>query len=389
MSVSLKNALMMYPQFNSILCILLLIVWMPGITACSKNVHKILKSKKLQERGLDTTLLLTKDTTLQYDSLKGNQITLKYLGCGGFYMGNSQNAILIDPFFSHASLLNIPFKIGTDSSDVKFGLDDIKSDLRQNTNGIFVAHSHYDHLMDAPYVFNHYLNPSKSDVQIYGTQSMANLLSFVIAPQHIEIVENNLSDQDNTKSWISVGDGSIRVLPILSGHAPHTKFFGLNILFFKGCAKRIPKYTSDTTKMAGWRWKGGKTLSFLVDFLSEDKVAFRIYIHSSASKPPSGFFSKDLLKEHEVDLAILGAASFDNILDYPESIIEHIDPEKIIICHWEDFFKPYQKYPKRFIRATNFKKFIPRLDEKFSWKSESGEQRVFFPEPRVSLIIKK
>ena len=355
--------------------------------ACSTNVQKAFRKKKIIEAGLHPSMIKTEDFTISYSFQADKKIVLKYLGCGGYYMEHAGNAILIDPFFSNTSFSSVAVKkIRTEPKDVKFALDSVREDLFNKVNAVFVAHSHYDHLMDVPYVFNHYLDESKPDLKIHGTESMKAIIGTVIDPVHIGTLENNLADLNNVGTWVKVGDGSIRVLPVYSSHAPHYKII-FPIRLYKGKGKPIKGYATDTTKTCASRWKGGKTLSFLIDFMQEQKVQFRIFFQSSASAPPDGFFPKSLLDRHKVDLAILGAASFDYVNHYPDSLIKRICPDKILISHWEDFFRPYDEYPKRFVRLTNFKEFLLRLDKRYPWRNREGDEMFYFPEPGVKVEV--
>jgi hypothetical protein len=117
------------------------------------------------------------------------------------------------------------------------------------------------------------------------------------------------------------------------------------------------------------------------------KPDFRIYLLSSASSPPDGFIHEEILTEHKVNLAILGAASSGNVQNYPQGILQHLKPEKLIIAHWEDLFKPYQHTPSRLIRATKFKKLIPGINEVYPWKVED-EQQFYMPVPGVFVYLK-
>ena len=97
-----------------------------------------------------------------------------------------------------------------------------------------------------------------------------------------------------------------------------------------------------------------------------------------------GFVNNEILKENPVNLAILGAASAANVDNYPMGIIDHIKPQKLLLAHREDLFKPYMHNPPRLIRATSFKKLIPSINGVYSWKVDN-EQQIYMPYPGVHI----
>jgi hypothetical protein len=356
-------------------------------TACSKNSISIFRTKELQETGIDSTLIRHKDFTLQFTpGSSNNLVVVKYLGSGGFYFTNGKAALLVDPFFSPYPLLPLALKkISTQSENVEKGLYDIKSDIYAHVDGIFNTHSHYDHLLDVPYVFNHYLDTASSKSKIYGSLSMKAIVSTVIDSQHIVAIEDKSGTVDTPGEWIYINGGSIRVMPINTKHAPHYKKL-VSVSLYRGQAEPIKKYNSDITGTHATDWKQGKTFAYLIDFMHRGEPEFRIYLLTSASAPPDGFIHPEVLQEHKVNLAILGAASFANVENYPQGILQHLEPEKLIIAHWEDLFKPYLHDPPCLIRATNFKKLIPGINQVYPWQVDD-QQQFFMPAPGVAVHL--
>lgn len=363
----------------------LLIVPAILLLSCSKNTYKLFDKKSIVASEIDCTLVSPKNIVLDYPinhSLE--DLHLKYLGSGGYYIGNKSASILIDPFFSPYQMVPLTFtKIVTNTENVEMGLADIREEVYETISGLFVTHSHYDHLLNVPYVFNHYLDTTDHNVKIYGSSSVKTITKSVVDSTRIIIIEDNTSSIDNTGQWIYMEDSTIRVLPTRTKHAPHYKKI-VSINLYKGEAKPINNYTTDLTPTFVTKWKEGSTYAYLIDFLDNDRPYFRIYLLSSASSPPMGFVNNEILKEHPVNLAILGAASAANVENYPMGILEHIKPEKLLIAHWEDLFKPYMHNPPRLIRATNFKKLIPSINAVYPWKM-NGEQQVYMPYPGVHI----
>ena len=357
-------------------------------SSCSRSSVKLFSKKAIKETGIDSTLIRNEDFSINYTEHSiGNIITLKYLGSGGYYIANSHAAILIDPFFSPTKVFSLTLtKISTQTENVENGLSDIKTEVYNHVEAVFNTHSHYDHLMDVPYVFNHYMDTLKPTTKIYGSTSLQAIVSTVVDTLHVENIEEYRGSVDTPGQWLYVNDGQIRVLPLKSDHAPHYNK-GIAISLYGGEAEPIKKYKSDTSQTRVTDWREGQSFAYLIDFMENGRPAFRIYLLTSACSPPNGFVYADVLSEHPVNLAILGAASFANVENYPGGIIEHLNPQKILIAHWEDLFKSYLHKPERLIRATNFKELIPDIDAIYPWKVD-GEQQFYMPAPGVFVELK-
>ncbi len=339
--------------------------------SCSKPVTKVLQSKKAASQiPGNTQIVYQDDFTLTMSSAPETEVAITYLGCGGIFLKYDQEAILFDPFFSNKNFFSLPFKkIKPNLNDIDFGLNKVNG--LDATKAIFISHAHYDHLFDAPYVLENRLS---NQAQFYGSESANKMISPAIKNQdrlHVVSEEN----------WIDISE-KLRVMPIKSAHAPHFRFL-FPIKFYKGKGKKIKGYDTPTSKTKATQWKEGQTYSFLIDIQDRGNTIFRIFLQSSASDSPIGFPSSVDLQEKAVDLAILGAASFNwtKNKDYPWKLLGHLDPKELIICHWEDFFLPYQKFPKEFVRFSNFKKFLPKLYQHYP-------RAFYLPEPGVTIKIK-
>ncbi len=365
----------------------LLLVISMGMLGCTHSVQKIFRScpNKYYSTTPNVSIEVHKTNayTLQYPTQNDKKIRMRYLGCGGFYMADASNALLIDPYFSNKRLLAVSMlKMKTKPGNVKYGLEAIETDIREKVRGIFVTHSHFDHMLDVPYIYHH--NTDTATTNIYTSLSGANIMANVVAAHVVNMEHNSVSNYlQNGKQYFLGTDSSILVTPIYAEHAPHYK----NIRFYTGQSEKMSQYHCDTCKTRASQWKLGTTFAFLVDFLDKEKnIDFRIFIQSSAAQPKYGFITEELLNRHPVNLAILGAASFDYVWDYPEAIIDHLRPEKIIICHWEDFFKPYTREEKRTVRFTNLRKFIYRLNSIYPY-TLNGVERFSMPDPKTDITI--
>lgn len=360
------------------------------ITSCATRLDKVFKSKKLEDVGITKSIIKADSISLSYPNLDESLgLRVHYLGCGGVYIVDQKDGILIDPFFSNYKFLQTRLKkMVPQKNDIKYGFNRI-DDLHKS-KAIFISHSHYDHLFDTPYIVENHI---KRAIDVYGSSSTKNILKSVLDSNYLNVLPNPavcLNDSVVDHNWIAVGE-NYRVLPIQSEHGPHFRLLVPFKLFSGEVDDVIKGYNHSTAKTGANKWKEGNTYSFLIDKLSNGKTVFRIFIQSSASKPTLGFPPQHILDQKKVDLAIIGAASFSYIKgkNYPWRLIKYLEPKQLLICHWEDFFRPYQESPKRFVRFTNFKKFLYQLDQEYrKLYSNTDEKTYFLAEPRTIIHIK-
>jgi hypothetical protein len=165
---------------------------------------------------------------------------------------------------------------------------------------------------------------------------------------------------DTQYQWINVTP-SIRFLAIESNHAPQT---GHKLRFNKPLDVDYFKENLvwPDAKLKASKWTAGTTYSFLVDFIQGDTL--RMFIQTSASQYPFGRPPKEELQKKKVDVAVLCYASILNVKDYPKAIVDDLTPSKLVIVHWEDFFKePRADDDVKLVRKTNPKKARRRFDE--------------------------
>jgi len=298
--------------------------------ACAKPVHHlpILKTDKILD-------------------LSGSSIETKirYLGCGGLLMTNGESQILTDPFFSNPSILRAGLgKIRSDRSLIDRHLPNVS-----NVKSILITHSHYDHLLDVPYI---YLNKmDTSTTRIFGSETTKNIMSAVVSNTDQLIDIGTKVDQ-----WIWLEKDKVRVMPIRAEHAPH--FYGVHL--YKGKIQSpLKKIPSKARK-----WKEGTVFTYLIDFIQEGKIGMRLFIQPSSCNPRAGFPPMSELKDRQVDVALLGSASYQYVHNYPNEIVKELNPKSIIVVHWEDFFRKYEKKQKG-VRFTSLKKFVRNLKKDF------------------------
>ena len=292
-------------------------------------------------------------------------IRLLYMGCGHMFIEHGGDVIVTDPYFSIQPLA-IGKKIRTNRDDYDRYMGLVRAsnmDIRRATS-VWIAHMHYDHVMDLPILLrDSVLSP---DVDIHGNAFGSDILRPFVRPGQFTAIGNAAYDPEHPEHagrWMDAAP-SIRVLPIRSDHAPHVKIGPITIHAMQGdinseyFAKNFTDAESPTKKK---QWKEGDVYAFLVDFLSADTIAMRMYIQTSASHYPLGRPPMEILKDHPVDVAVLCLASSNTVKPYPLEILQTLSPRQTIFIHWEDFFERADFGKYRLVRMTNFKKIAKRM----------------------------
>ena len=375
---------------GSIITFLIITVSFQGLSRQSPYAYSEIFKRKVIKAGIDSTLLKVDDFTIRLnDSIKSDKkIKIKYLGCGGFYIGDHYSGLMIDPYFSHFSMGQILFKrMNTIPGNVEKGLRSVKKDIYDRVEGVFAAHAHYDHLMDIPHIFENYLNPENKP-KVYSSETGARISRTFLDPDESIVSFPKADSLGQVLDTIYLNNRRIRVFPISTNHAPH--FLFLKFAGAKLKDRHIRKFEQHNYSRGSW-WKEGENYAFLIDFLDDQgKKELRIYLQSSASSGRGGFLPPEMLDEDQekIDLLILGGASFHNVKNYPDGLYNNLgSPEKLIICHWEDFFSDYRHPWRKQVTATKIHKLILHVHDKLlPWK-EDGKEQFFLPIPGIHIDV--
>jgi len=352
-----------------------LLIFLVVLTSCSHKISKFYP--EIIPKQMNTTLPVGKGQ---------HKINLTYLGCGNMIIEQDGDAIITDPFFSNQKFLKMLGKVQTKPDLFELWKGHVQSQAsRGMVRAGLVSHTHYDHVMDLPTLLqSHYFNKMET---VYGNdylpQMMVNFAKEGVTLDGLsneQIYQPTVSN-DTQYEWINVTP-KIRFLAIESNHAPHTKrklymSKPLDAEYFK------EHLTWPNDKLKARKWTVGTTYSFLVDFIQGDTV--RLFIQTSASQYPYGRPPKEELQKKKVDVAVLCYASTMNVKDYPKSIVRDLNPSKLVIVHWEDFFRePSSDDDVMLVRRTNPKKTRKRFDE-------LGMKKDFFmmPKPGTKIQIIK
>ncbi len=272
---------------------------------------------------------------------------LEYLGVGGWLIRHGESALLTAPFFSNPGMLDVALgRIETDTALVDTFLPPV-----EDVSAILVGHGHYDHLLDVPYI----ARVRAPSARVYGSLSTIHTLTGdpELDPGRLVSVEDQAGDAGAAGEWIEVEGGSIRFMALRSEHAPH--YMELNL--FAG--HHVEPLEGLPDRASGWL--EGQTLAFLIDLLGPDgEPVYRIHYQDAAAEPPAGFPPR-LPDRKGVDLMIVCVPGAEQVNGYPEAIVGHLAPRRVILGHWEDFFRPRTE-GLRLSPGTDIDAFIRRVE---------------------------
>ncbi|MBL4796483.1 MAG: hypothetical protein JKY50_03620 [Oleispira sp.] len=298
------------------------------------------------------------DTQVMAQQMPSDGLSIQYLGVGGHVFRFRGAAIMTAPSITNPSfwLLGPFMPISADTDLIDRFLPDIS-----DVESILVGHAHYDHLMDVPYV----MQTKAPKSHVYGSATMTHTIAPAIENKRLHALNDSMAVLDKPGQWQYNNNRSIRFMAIKSTHAPH--FMGINIM--------TGTYDEDLEELPwhAFGWKEGQTLSYLIDFLGpQEEILHRVYYQDAASQEPLGLLPKLVAKDKKrVDIAIITPASFSQVDNYPESIMQSSQARHYILGHWEDFFANQEQEEQYFVRAIDaddfFKRFQQGLNKDTSW----------------------
>jgi hypothetical protein len=359
------------------------------LTACSHDISR------LRVPGLVPDAL---QTEIKLPSQKGKSLQVLYLGCGHMIIQQNDEAFFTDPFFSIQPGKNMVGKVQSKKEyherwhqhiNTTIGFDHVQAGL--------VAHTHYDHVMDLPLMLDKQDFPNLKNVygNAYLPRMLINFKDKGVALQALtdKDVFNPCTKKpaDSEYGWMPLTTHS-RFLAIQTHHAPHA--FG-KLFMSRPMKKKQEKYFRETlTKpdaaIRNFKWTVGSSYAYLVDwFDGADTV--RLYIQTSASRPPNGLPPAAELKKKKVDLVILCYASTPNVKKYPEYLLDAMkgtDYPKILMVHWEDFFTPHSAYgPAQLVPGTNPRTVVRRWKQALN-VSDNASLANHITMPRPGTVVR-
>ncbi|MBP1783434.1 L-ascorbate metabolism protein UlaG (beta-lactamase superfamily) [Micromonospora sp. HB375] len=272
----------------------------------------------------------------------GTSVEAIFFGTTTVWLSDGTSGILIDGFLSRPSLLRVAFgRVAPDLGRITSAL--ARAGVTR-LDALFVAHSHYDHAMDAPEVVKHLGG------RLFGSESTLNV------GRGAGLAEESMTRIADGGEH-TVGAFTVRVLAAV--HSPGNRFPGT-----------IDEPLVPPVRASSYR--DGGCFSFLITHPGGS-----LLIHPSANFVPGKFDGLD------VDVLYLATGAlgvqprrFQD--DYWRHVVEATRPGLIVPIHWDNFFvsldRRLRPLPPVFDRFAVTKAFLDR-------RSAEARIPVRFPEP--------
>lgn len=274
-----------------------------------------------------------------------DEVQVAFLGVGGLLIRWQRAAVMTAPLYSNPTIGELALsEIHPDRQLIeKLMWHDVK-DVR----AILAGHSHYDHLMDVPYVALH----RAKNADVLGNEAMVKLLAPIKRDLAARSPPNRLWSLEKNPIY-DVPGAPIRIRGIVSEHSPQ-----VGPQFVTRTA-RVLSWFIPFPRVTFWRgedereleslpvrvgnWPAGTTLAYVVELLApgSSTVAFRIYYQDSPTRPSYGYPDWPA-SPHTYDLAVLTMGGATEFHDFPGDIVRYLKARFVMGIHWEDFFNPRQ-----------------------------------------------
>ena len=304
-----------------------------------------------------------------------DSVEITYLGVSGFLIRHGANAILTAPSFTNPSFWRTFFPFIPVSPDAPFVRSMMMRERLDGISAMLVGHSHYDHLLDVPYVAM-LLSP---DVKLYGGPTMKNTL-WPVAPLRDRLVPLQgaaVGDSGRAGTWFPTASSRIRFMALKSNHPPNILIGPFPYTYARGNVDEPRRSLPRTTR----GWKLGETYAYLIDIMGDDgRPVFRIFYQDAAAEPEHAMLPPLAPGDRkDVDVAIICAGNADYATAYPSLLLRELKPRHVIVGHWEDFFR--KRTPKhRSITFSNNDRLAAQLDaeKKGAWVTPQPRARIVY-----------
>jgi hypothetical protein len=308
------------------------------------------------------------------DAPCGDSVEITYLGVSGFLIRRGGDAILTAPSFTHPSLWKTFFPFISVSSDTQLVRFMLARERLDGVSAMLVGHSHYDHLLDAP--FASLLPP---EAKLYGGPTMKNVL-WPVQPLRDRLVPLHgvaVGDSARAGAWYPAENAPIRFMALKSNHPPNILFGPIPYTYARGNVDE-PRRSLPRTPRG---WKLGETYAFLIDIMGDDgRPVFRIFYQDAAAEPEHSIIPPLPPGDRkDVDVAIICAGNAEHATAYPTLLLRELKPRHVIVGHWEDFFRrPIPGY--RSIALSNTQRLAAQLnaETKGAWVTPQPRARVVY-----------
>ncbi len=234
-------------------------------------------------------------------STSGASVRIRWLGTAGHVIETPTTTLLVDPFLTRPSLAQLTGRIAPDEAA-------IRARLPARVDAVLCGHSHFDHLLDAPFIAR------TSGARLAGS---ATTCAFARASA---VPEAQLIAIPPTGRTFSVGDATIRYIPSLHGRL---RIAGGRVPF-AGEVARPPSLPA-----RAWDYRMGGAFGVLIDV-----GGIRIYHNGSADLVDAE------LAGVRADVLLVGLAGRHGTRDYLQRLYCALAPRLVVPTHHDAFFAP-------------------------------------------------
>lgn len=236
-----------------------------------------------------------------------------FLGTSSMAWTDGQSTWLVDGFFSRQALGRIVFtRLMVDETQVNAVAAEMFKRLNMPSvlSGIVVAHSHYDHSMDAPFLAKQY------GAKVVGSESTWQIAKGQDLPEKQMVIAGN-------NGHVKLGEFEIQL--IQSAHAP-TGFTG----GFNSKPVFLPAHAL--------KFKEGISYTFVVSHPGLGPGPFALI------QPSAGYVegqNKGITVKHVfLGMGGLGKLTGDYIENYWREMVVNTGARNVYLIHWDDFTRP-------------------------------------------------
>lgn len=240
------------------------------------------------------------------------KVKVTFLGVSTLLIDDGETQLLTDGFFTRPKMLKAAFgKVAPDTLAINAVLDKVKMD---KLKAIFTAHSHYDHVMDAPFVVQ------KTGAKLYGSKTTL----MVGRGAGLEDSQMELYQPDKVLEF-----GKFRVTILKSRHTPPFKVMGKIV---DDSNQELEKPLSQPAKLD--EFKEGGAFDMLIEHNG----------HSMLIKASSNYI-EGAWDNINADVVFLGLVKLDEQSEdfrqaFYQETIGAVKPNLIVPIHWDNFMKP-------------------------------------------------
>ena len=265
------------------------------------------------------------------------RVDIQYLGSGGYLVRRGTDVALFAPVYSNPTAPEV--FLGHEFRTEARLVDSLLPQDADQAQAIIVGHSHYDHLLDTPWIATH----RATSANIYGSSTTEHLLASLRPELQKRSPANDvvaLDGQADAREWVRIPNSRMRLLAIPSEHSDQFRFSAFGLVWPLHAFRGEVTEDAPTLPKTAAEWAEGRTFAYLLDFLdASGATEFRVYFQDSGTHVGVGFGPAPGDPDYrKVDVALICGSGDFRGLDHPQGIITHLQPRHVIVGHWEDFF---------------------------------------------------